>query len=215
MTNGIPSLAGAFARLDRAREHLDEIDGMERRGEFATIDLTLTGSGTTEDTTGWFDGDRLAIVAGEVITNLRFALDYLAWELCRLDGAPRQYERGWAFPLVQGHREFYEFVARNLEGLSVQHIARFEPWQPFNGHPLLEELHQRANVEKHRHLGPNAAAVQRDYVVEQEELTGLEAISFIPLEEGGPYRPVRETLEAMFGEVESLLSDFASEFDQA
>ena len=215
MTNRRPSLSGAFARLDRAREHLNETDEMERRRDFSTIVLTVTASGMTDDTTGWLDGDRVAITAGEMITNLRFALDYLAWELRRLDGAPRPYEYRWAFPVVQGHREFYEFVARNLEGLSVQHIARFERWQPFNGHPLLEELHQRANVEKHRHLGPNAAAVQRDSVVAQEELTGLEAISFIPLEKGGPYRPLRETLEAMFGEVKAMLSDFSTEFDQA
>ena len=169
----------------------------------------------TEDTTGWFDADRLAIVAGEVMTNLRFALDYLVWELCRLDGVPKQYERRWAFPLAQVGKEFSEFVAKNLAGLSVQHIARLESWQPFNGRPLLKELHQRVNVEKHRHLGPNAAVLQRDSVVEPEAMTGLQGISFVPLEEDGLYRPVRETLEAMFREVQALLSDFAPEFNQA
>lgn len=216
MTNRTRRLTGAFTRLERAREHIDEIQAMANRGDFDDLEVSVDAgtTGLVTDTSGPFDSDRVALLAGEAMYNLRVALDYLAWELCKLDGSTAPEELR-AFPICASGKNFRAFVKRSLAGLAKVHRSMLRRWQPFNDHPLLAELDDRVQIEKHRHLVLAEPTAQITSVLSFEtarSVKGLALISFIPLVPGEPYRPVRDALTAMLHEVEAVLKDFEPEF---
>jgi hypothetical protein len=83
---------------------------------------------------------RLPILVGEIAYNLRSALDYLVFELARLDTGIEQ--SGTQFPLEDTPEGFQRNLKRGrLIGLNAAHIAAIEG--------MLRDL---SNPDKHRHL---------------------------------------------------------------
>src|SRR5437016_970997 len=85
-------LDGAFARIDRAGEHLAELEAIIhtfRQGRHDAysikLDPNLIKNGDIEPEWPVFNRLRIAIIVGEICYNLRAALDYLIYELDLLD----------------------------------------------------------------------------------------------------------------------------------
>lgn len=97
-SEGKPSLRGAKLRSARAAHHLAELE--RALGETAASGVTLDrrdvqGSEEPRITLDWSQSKRpstawIAIVSGEVLYNLRTALDYLVYALARLDSGRSQ-----------------------------------------------------------------------------------------------------------------------------
>jgi hypothetical protein len=97
----------------------------------------------------------------EMLSDLRSALDYLAWQLVLVSGA--EPDRSTAFPIVRQERDWANAERGRLAGMNREYVSRIKEVQPFNEdqphqHPLafLDEANNRV---KHRFLAQ--AAINR------------------------------------------------------
>jgi hypothetical protein len=104
----------------------------------------------------------IAILAGEIVYQLRSALAHLAFELVKsnpIASLPKRWEDRCDFPLFCSPRPrdelFKLFDKQHLPGLTKQAFAVVEALQPYNGGDgptQLGWLAKLANIDKHRHL---------------------------------------------------------------
>ena len=109
---------------------------------------------------------RVGVLIGEICYNLRSALDYLVFELARLDsGVP---QKGTQFPIVDTANEFRsKRTIAYLRGVNQAHIAAIERLQPYMGCNWTKTLRDFSNPDKHRQLveiGGQFAAFGHDRV---------------------------------------------------
>jgi len=97
------------------------------------------------------------IVVGEVVYNLRSALDYLVFELARHDSG--QMQNGTQFLIedvgsdpTDKTRGFIPRSKRYLKGLSSGHVDMIEKLQPYKGVNWTKTLRDISNPDKHREL---------------------------------------------------------------
>lgn len=170
-------LEDAFARIQRAREHLhelknllyfrqeayvrhaDTVESLTRRWRYLARDLTdLLPS-------GWPDNNhdpthlrlerdevdpKLSIVIGEIIYNLRSVLDYLVYDLARFDSG--ELQDGTQFPIEDTVEGFAKKRKSFLKGLSDAHVIAIEKLQPYAGCAWTKTLRGLSNPDKHRRL---------------------------------------------------------------
>jgi hypothetical protein len=172
---------------------------------------------------------RIAILIGEVCYNLRSALDYLVFELAKLDSRKEQSKT--QFPIV-GAREDFAANAKGrwLKGLNDAHVAAIEKLQPYSGRQWTRGLRDASNPDKHRHF----VKTKGDFVINvySEISDDLDRISFaLEREEPHPIRgkvkvkiqvsgnvafddgtPILETLDKISREVANTLNAFKPEF---
>lgn len=97
-----------------------------------------------------------SVTIGEIVHNLRSALDHLVWQLVRDNGG--QPSGANMFPIVSlANRDDWERISKNkLKGVSDAMKERIKRIQPFVvlGPPYdvtaLSKLHHLSNVDKHR-----------------------------------------------------------------
>lgn len=103
--------------------------------------------------------------AGDVIQNLRTALDHLANHLVAVAGdAPT---RRIEFPIAKDATTYEAEKGRKVEGMrpeAVEAIDRLKPYK--NGHDLLWKIHEFNNIDKHRML----FTVDKDCIMQDEWL---------------------------------------------
>lgn len=169
-----PSVDGALARLERAGEHIEQIE-REMDRWIARKPYTMRADYDHGDTevrvivNVWDEPDfrRLAAIGGDAAFNLRSALDLLAWQLALRDGTPSKPE----FPVFKDQARYFEVDGRGrpVRGSGLDKIteitdpevrALIEWSQPFRQYPENPEadplwaLHQMCNEEKHQTLRP-------------------------------------------------------------
>jgi hypothetical protein len=129
---------------------------------------------------------RWAVIIGEIVHDLRSALDHLAWNTVKLSGG--QPDRGHAFPLrttepVEGFGAWSTAPPHagkdrhgKLFGASPEAIALIEAYQPYRGGRVGEVLGQLDllwNRDKHQMLVPIALVTAPPHL----ELRGCELLS--------------------------------------
>ena len=97
---------------------------------------------------------------GEILYNLRSALDHLVWQLVRANG--QRPGRHNAFPIVKSDEVWGEQQAKTpwalsgVSGSAVDMIRRLQPYTGGLGLPFnvgaFRKLHSLCNIDKHRHL---------------------------------------------------------------
>jgi hypothetical protein len=95
--------------------------------------------------------DALAI-AGDVVHNLRTALDHLASQLVSAgsDGEP---SRRVEFPIAKDAATYEHDKARKVEGMSSEGIKFIDALKPYKGgNESLWKIHELDNIDKHRTL---------------------------------------------------------------
>lgn len=94
---------------------------------------------------------RFGILIGEACQNLRTALEYLVFELAKLDSGCEQ--RGTQFPLEDHKNGFAGRLKEGrLKGINANHIAAIERLQPYAGCQWSARLRDISNPDKHRHI---------------------------------------------------------------
>lgn len=208
--------------LERASEHLEWLKTHVRH-----LDPDLSA-----DKTGWviaeesFDihvGD-IRIRFGECAGSMRNALNYLVCILAEQDSG--RVGKHVQFPIERspnsftGHRDSY------LEGISDEHVALIEGFQPYYTGNWIEELRVFSNWYRHSGLIKIQKTIQRPKVVSsppRKERIGSFVVevdsNFFPavaLEDG---RPIVETLEKLLlrvrettDQLKPLLSRYLSQF---
>jgi hypothetical protein len=149
-------LQGAFLRRERAREHLPNLEAV-----VSTIVQTCeSGVVAYEDphTGHWGPSPmvmdpwrrRASMLAGEIVYNLRAALDYLIYVLATNDsGTPQS---GTQFLIEDTQQGFTSRSKRYLKGLTDEHVAIVRQFQPFKGCHWTGLLRDLSNPDKHREL---------------------------------------------------------------
>jgi hypothetical protein len=170
MTEFVENLfADARLKLDRAERHLDEL-----------IETTLAfyerSPGASEEGPQQADGwipvywrqpndppIELALICGDVMNNLRAALDHLVYAVASADSGRSQ--NGTAFPIYRSNTEYRKPRRdgksprdRRLKGVSEPHRSIIDAAQPYNErdpdtHPLVS-LAWFTNTDKHRLVHP-------------------------------------------------------------
>lgn len=227
-------LDDAHERIRGARERLDELkpeieafraekrSGVtyERRPESMTIDgrqkRVVVGTLTARVFPAPLKVSRLI---GEVIQNLRTALDYLVYELTCHD-AKAVVERT-QFPIADSEEIFQKLLRRyNLKGnMSAEHITAIERLQPYKGCHWTKWLAEFSNPDKHKHLSTIASPVtvmpspgSTDAILAGQEVDMESEIS-IPITFSDGTRVV-EGLENLASQVSQVLGDFHPQFER-
>lgn len=182
-----PSLAGAFARIDRADRHIDEvkllIDEYRKSQEEKVIAdeqaikrlLRFSpGNSFTSTIRSTILPDfplQAAVIVGEVIYNLRAALDYLIYELAWHDFGSEKHGTQFLIEDVavdpkDPDRGFIPRSKTCLAGLSKPHINAVEGLQPYKGCAWTKTLKSISNPDKHRRLTAVGGSIESTSVIE-------------------------------------------------
>jgi hypothetical protein len=195
-----PSLDGCRAKLRRADEHRKAFDRLF--GDFLDENpYTITFE--FDSATGWHNfrwvvrreppAVDLALIFGDMLTNLRGTLDYLAWQLVL--SANNEPTAHTCFPVVKKRESWASVRGDSLRGVADAWADRIEGLQPYHRgdrpelHPLAILDHVN-NVNKHRALPIAILSAQQwtcDIGIERMPAgDGLEFQSFVgqPIEHG-------------------------------
>ena len=221
-------LDGAYERINRASEHL--VDLKQRLNRIRDIYKNRIASQYYTELRRLSFQDRyqvvnvgtktiepiISIVVGEIIYNLRAALDYLIYELGCFD-SNRIVERT-QFIIVDAPNDFLRESKRQLKGLNPNHIASIERLQPYNGVAWLGVLRDISNPDKHSRLAIASAPAKfvkksntysTPILLEMPLYMNYEVSIQIVFADG---TPVVETLETLIIKVREVLEVFNSEF---
>lgn len=172
------------------------------------------------------DPFRWGLYVGDVVHNLRSALDHLAFALADKDSPGRGEDRATQFVIAAGPDGFKN-VRRHLKHLSAHHQEMVEQEQPYVRQPAsvadhpLTYLERLSNVDKHRviHVVQFAADLfsyrnPSPFTLTNAEII-LQAIHENPLEEGAKLMTVTLAKVDPHGpepDVEMQAVDFAPTF---
>jgi hypothetical protein len=142
----VPSLDGPLAKMDRAWLHLRDLNhevGTFKRAK--AYDLVLDFDPETEETIARIKmlrtprNPQWGLLIGDVVHNLRSALDHLVWQLVLLNDA--KPIRDNQFPIYSVEKDYWERPKdrsesnrdRTLKGVRIEHRTPIDEAQPYNG----------------------------------------------------------------------------------
>jgi hypothetical protein len=167
-------LDGAYKRICRTNVHIEELKTVIERFRklnenklFPKYQATAAQwhqlnvgqrTGTIAPDPSLNVPEDIPILVGEIIYNLRAALDYLVYELAINDTPGREPERTQF--IIESHKVhpknkkcgFDASAKKHLSGLSGEHIRSIELFQPYKGCAWTKTLAGISNPDKHRHL---------------------------------------------------------------
>ncbi len=94
---------------------------------------------------------QLKILTGQIIENLRSALDYMIFELS-VKNHPHLNKRSPQFVIADSKSAFKRELSRGLRYLTDEQKGFVEKIQPYHGNKLLGLLRDATNIDKHRKL---------------------------------------------------------------
>jgi hypothetical protein len=90
-------------------------------------------------------------IIGDILQNLRTALDHLAWQLVLANGETPTSQTG--FPIAEDLKKFEAMFGRKVEGISESAIKKIRALNPYGrADEDLWGLHELNNTDKHRLL---------------------------------------------------------------
>jgi hypothetical protein len=147
------ALDGSKARLARSNEHFTELKA-------AASDFLKNVQMSNSMPTNPIDIPlKIGIIVGEIVYNLRSALDYLIYELACTDS--KKIVEGTQFPIEDTEKVFNTRIGEigdkrkngvYLRGVSDSHVTAIKQLQPFSGCQWTKTLRDISNPDKHRHL---------------------------------------------------------------
>ena len=170
-------------KLKRARYHIGDLQTQIQQYLMRGPIYLEIAEGTTQSRQKWIVRVReevptdFAAIIGDVIHNLRAALDIMACELVRLNG---ESDDDVYFPFAKGAQHLEETIrSRNMHRASPQAIALLKSLKPYpGGNDPLRAIHDLDIIDKHQALIPVSHAVG------PPDLPGLARIRFGPVEDG-------------------------------
>ncbi len=130
----------------------------------------------------------LGATIGDVLHNLRSALDSVAWEACLRAGVPQSREREVQFPIGTDPARWPTLAGRQLPNLSPEHLEVFRGLQPWfwdeeaRAHGIedlrstaerhaLAKLHMFARIDRHRVPHPVLARAGHNWLGHDGDVT--------------------------------------------
>ncbi len=164
-------LDGVRAKIARAEEHAQLLEREVTAFFNADPPPLGTSVGYFDPESGWhrvfgFVREapplRLGVILGDLVHNVRSALDHLVWQLVLLDGETPSRDN--TFPVASTEGDWKATVDKRLAGVSSSHRAIIESVQPFKGphgpeNTYTAALSHLSNVDKHRIVHATAAVI--------------------------------------------------------
>jgi len=158
-------LKNAYARFDRAKEHIAELKTLHdnicaaqakaTKIEFAPDALIKSGEMyeimRVDNTRHPVINEECGVLVGDSANSLRTALNYLVCQLAKLDCG--SIGKKIQFPIEDSSESFRGQAPHFLSGLNTLHIEAIEKLQPYNdGCKWLANLRKLSNFDKHENL---------------------------------------------------------------
>ena len=215
-------LEDAYLRAHRARLRLNGFRRRVRRferAEFDAAEIKLFPEPNVPFQFGRPDNPiprNYPIAIGEIIYNLRAALDYLVFDLAAFDSGIEQ--NGTQFPIEDTEQGFRRHMKTYLRGINSGHIASIERLQPYNGCEWTKRFRSLSNPDKHRrltHATHNTGLTAEINPADSPFPKGgtnikLEISIFISFQDG---TPIIQTLNEFVKQVTNTLGTFKPDFD--
>jgi hypothetical protein len=188
------SLVGCRAKVKRAKAQIDALEPLlapYTDSLFLRVDLELNGTGQSGECVVKIERipepvpPDVVVVIGEIVQNLRSALDYLAHEMTAV-GEGRFDDSQW--PIAKNSSDLKRFE-KTLKRVTSEHRALIERLQPHDGRNVeMAVLRDLSNTDKHRLLSATGSYIDfnaglLDLVVGHDCTLSLRRI------ENGPYIP--------------------------
>jgi hypothetical protein len=127
-------LDGAFERVNRAGEHLvnlnARLEAFRQEHENSVVLQFNAESPHHPEFVSYISASmKIPILIGEIVYNLRSALDYLIFELGKFDSGETQNRT--QFPIEDTKNGFRGCRKTFLKGVNSDHVARIEGLQPY------------------------------------------------------------------------------------
>ena len=104
---------------------------------------------------------KITAILGDVIHNLRSALDHLAYQLVWVGTGSQPSSRHVYFPILSDKAEYLKKRNGKMKGAKQAAIAAVDALAPYKGgNDILWKLHELNNVDKHRMLITAGSAFQ-------------------------------------------------------
>jgi len=188
-------LALIRVKIERAKKHLNDLESEVR----AFLDSNPYGVGTKPDTqypntTIYYlasireTPSVILSITGDVLFNLRAALDHLAYQLALVNGTTHEkILRGTSFPISEDAARYKADKGGKVKGMSQMAIDAIDATKPYKGgNDMLWRLHRLNNIDKHRVVVTTVA--------------GLHGVAF-------DSRPRRQMIQAIYGQAGITISD--------
>ena len=157
MSNGVTS---ALIRVNRASEHLKQLD-IACGAFYKTNPYTIDSKSNIETCERTYylvrmdavPDDPIAAIVGDILNNVRSALDYVAHELVAVAlKSPGPYTRV-QFPIAETSEQFDSELTRRIDCLGKEAKDAIRGLKPYKtGNELLWALHELNRRDKHRLL---------------------------------------------------------------
>lgn len=122
-------------------------------------------------------------MSGDVLQNLRSALDHLAYQLFRHHSGEKASARHICFPIFDDESNYLSQRGKKLEGIHPHSIAAIDQVKPYKGgNDVLWRLHKLNNIDKHRTLITAGTALHSIFI-------GERLISLFKEQEISPLKP--------------------------
>jgi hypothetical protein len=163
----VERLAWIQVKIERAKEHITNLDNVIR--DF--LDSKPYQVSTKRDASRRLvyylsfvqpTPINIATIAGDVIQNLRSALDHLAWQLFLIGTGGTTTNYHVYFPIAYDDATTYNSALRRTRGMRADAITTFNAIQPYRGgkDEKLWVLNKLNNIDKHRLLITVGSAFQ-------------------------------------------------------
>lgn len=153
-------------KIKRAEKHLRDLAAelLAARNVRTTVVGPKTSPHTGQTVRGLVTLPRLPFdavaTAGDIVHNLRSALDHLAYQLV-IVGSGKEPSRRVEFPIAKDLATYEAEKARKLEGMRPPAIEAIDNIKPYKGgNEPLWRIHELDNIDKHRTL----FSVAHDYL---------------------------------------------------
>jgi len=173
----VSGLNSAVAKVIRAKKHLDEIDRIivDITSKAGAYEIIQDAHG--KETVNFLIEPPLdvAILAGEIVYQLRSAIDHLAFELVKSNPSgivlPPKWDGRALFPLwiTSPKHTTYNCFDSVLPGITKPAFAFIESLQPYHSgpghHNVMAIIAKLSNIDKHRHLNAilPRVAIRQDF----------------------------------------------------
>lgn len=144
-------------KLERAKRQMKEL-GDALKSFFRTKPYKFSGKPNPQAREVVYTMDavkpippEIPLIAGEIIQNLRSALDHLAYQLYCIGTKGATVNKQIAFPIAESKLKYDEIKPSRTKGMSSAAIAAIDAVQPYGGgNDVLWHLHALNNIDKHR-----------------------------------------------------------------
>jgi hypothetical protein len=154
-------------KIERAKRHMEELESV-MRVFFGSKPYRFSGKPDTRRRCVEYTVDtakpvpaEIPLVVGDVIQNLRSALDQVAYQLYLKGGDSHRRASRVSFQIFDSFKEYQQEKLKKLPGVRAAAVAKIDAIQPYKGgNDVLWALNKLNNIDKHRLLLTVGSAVR-------------------------------------------------------